>query len=161
MTNRKKLVMLTVIVAALACTLVWRLWYIPAQEQAKAKPEPPEPPKVFLESVSEEVPTVSRSLGEGIDREMTAVVMLTKAEDSLFIYVPEQYRDEVQVEEEYYYHPGEGKVEVLREMCILHALKDGGWKLPLKRRGAQAETAYYTIMYGEMLYDLRVEYPVP
>ncbi len=159
MTDRKKVAALAAIGVVALCVLVWRLWYVPAQERERSKP--PKPPKVLLESTGEEVSTVSRPLGEGIDRDMMAVVTLATAEDSLFIYVPERYQDEVQVEEEYYYHRGEGKLEILREMCVLRALEDGGWKLPLKRRGEQAETAYYTILYGKMQYDLRVEYPAP
>ena len=115
-----------------------------------------------MESTGEEVTPVERTVGEGIEREMLPVVTLTAAEDSLFLYVPEQFQDTVQVEEEYYHQIGQGQLEILREMRQLLPLADGGWKLPLQRRGEAAEKAYYTIMYGNTQYfDLRVDYPAP
>lgn len=87
------------------------------------------------------------------------MVTLETAEDSLFLYIPEAYREEVQVREEYYFQRDAGKLEILKGECEMTDLADGGLRLPLKRRGEAAETAYYTIQYGDMQYDLRLEYP--
>ena len=136
------------------CLFAYHFW--PAAEEPK---QPPVPPLIYLESTGETVDTTARALGEGIDREMLTVVTLETAEDSLFFYIPEAYREEAQAREEYYLQIGQGQLEILKGECEMTDLADGGLRLPLKRRGEAAETAYYTIQYGDMQYDLRVEYP--
>ena len=158
MAGWKKAAAIAVVAAAvLLCVAVWQL-----QPSLEPEAEPAEPPLIYVESTGEEVTPVERTVGEGIEREMLPVVTLTAAEDSLFLYVPEQFQDTVQVEEEYYHQIGQGQLEILREMRQLLPLADGGWKLPLQRRGEAAEKAYYTILYGNTQYfDLRVDYPAP
>lgn len=90
-----------VAVIIVACLFAYRFWTV-AEEQE----QPPEPPLVYLESTGEAVDTTARALGERIDREMLSVVTLETAEDSLFIYIPEAYREEVQAREEYYFSEG-------------------------------------------------------
>ena len=154
MAGWKKAAAIAVVAAAVLCVAVWQL-----QPSLEPEAEPAAPPLVYVESTGEEVTPVERTVGEGIEREMLPVVTLAAAEDSLFLYIPEAYREEAQAREEYYLQIGQGQLEILKGECEMTDLADGGLRLPLKRRGEAAETAYYTIQYGDMQYDLRVEYP--
>ena len=124
MAGWKKAAAIAVVAAAVLCVAVWQL-----QPSLEPEAEPAEPPLIYVESTGEEVTPVERTVGEGIEREMLPVVTLTAAEDSLFLYVPEQFQDTVQVEEEYYHQIGQGQLEILREMRQLLPLADGGWRM--------------------------------
>ena len=147
MAGWKKAAVIAVVAAAVLCVAVWQL-----QPSLEPEAEPAEPPLIYVESTGEEVTPVERTVGEGIEREMLPVVTLTAAEDSLFLYVPEQFQDTVQVEEEYYHQIGQGQLEIRAKCvsCCRWRTADGSCRssaegMPPRRRITRSSTATRSI----------------